>query len=82
MPRFRTLSDAVKFQVEQSAPKSEFPLSSPLSSALGQGVPAAKTVQSTNVFRWGESTWGVDTVGPYAFPGQLNDNDVPPGGVN
>lgn len=63
MPKFRSLSEAIRFQILQVSPPIEVPITSPLSVQLGAAVPLASefTLQD-NVFRWGFSTWGVEDI--------------------
>jgi hypothetical protein len=64
MPRFRTLSDAITSTIDAQVPKLNFPDGSVLNQQVGR-IPFS---QDTNYnkkdenFRWGFSTWGLETI--------------------
>lgn len=77
MPHFRTLSEAIIFQVERVAPKISISPASPLAVLTGQNLPVFQADNSqAGVLRWGASTWGIEPVTNLYKP----DQPTPPNG--
>lgn len=74
MARFRSLSEAVRHHVESVINVSDISQALPMSVHAGQ----AKVLDEDSghaeniVMRWGTSTFGVEPVTGYLFPGQLS----------
>lgn len=76
MPRFRGLSEVIRFHVENLVPTQEIPQALPLSVQMGQGkVLREDRTETKRVLRWGESTWGVEQATSFEFPGQVAAED-------
>lgn len=72
MSRFRSLSEAVRYHVDHVLVVHEISQTLPLSVQSGQGRQFDEDAgrSASVVLRWGNSTWGVEPVTGYAFPGQ------------
>lgn len=70
MPRFFTLSDAIRAQVEQLLPPANIPTGSPLAPSLSASAPLPSNSDSpvSGIQRWGFSTWGVEPFIGQEFP--------------
>jgi hypothetical protein len=69
MPRFRTLSEAIRTQVAEYAPRLDVAVGTPLAAQLAQNL--ANTLSDdpqSGVLRWGSSTWGIEPVIGLPFP--------------
>lgn len=76
MPRFRGLSEVIRFHVENLMPPQEIPQALPLSLQMGQGKTFREDrTETKRVLRWGESTWGVESATSFEFPGQPASGD-------
>ncbi|MBS1722322.1 MAG: hypothetical protein JSS66_04860 [Armatimonadetes bacterium] len=77
MPRFRSLSEAVRYHVEQVVNVTDVPQSLVLSVETNQAklLDEGGSRSDSIVLRWGSSTWGVEAVTGYSFPGQLSTTD-------
>jgi hypothetical protein len=76
MPRFRGLSEVIRFHVENLVPAQDIPQALPLSLQMGQGkLLREDRTETKRVLRWGESTWGVEHATSYMFPGQQPETD-------
>lgn len=73
MARFRTLSEAVRYHVEQLASVTEIPSTLPLSVQAGRksAFDDDSGRPDSIVLRWGVSTWGVEPATGYLFPGVI-----------
>ncbi len=74
MPKFFSLTDAINYNIDRSI-KDNTPAASP-SSIYSQNLPAeARTSNNSqgNVFRWGFSTWGVETITGLSKPEDIID---------
>jgi len=64
MPRFRTLSDAINTAIDTQVQKINFPDGSVLNHQIGK-IPYqqdANYYKKDVDFRWGFSTWGLETI--------------------
>lgn len=71
MARFKNLSEAIRSQIPA---KQQFPAGSPIAFQTGDNIGYTdinNTQPSTDVFRWGYSVWGVDTI-----TGQKSPQDI------
>lgn len=64
MPRFTSLSSVIANQIAKTVPSAKMPDGSAVNTFVGN-VPLTTEYnikQSTEVFRWGISTWGVEDI--------------------
>jgi len=73
MSRFRSLSEAVRYHVENVINVSDISQALPMSVHAGQAkiLDEGSGYSANSVMRWGTSTFGVEPVTGYLFPGQL-----------
>lgn len=63
MPRFTSLSQAVRFYVREFAPTLQVAQGTILSVQMGQNIPQALGSElESGVQRWGFSTWGIEPI--------------------
>lgn len=74
MPRFRSLSEAVRHHVENVINVNDISQALPMSVNSGQArvLDENSGYSQNSVIRWGTSTFGVEPVTGYLFPGQLS----------
>lgn len=74
MARFRSLSEAVRYHVENVVSVSDVSQALPISLNSGQArmLDEGSGYSANSVMRWGTSTFGVEPATGYLFPGQLS----------
>lgn len=77
MSRFRSLSEAVRYHVENVINVSDISQALPMSVHAGQArtLDEGSGYATNNVMRWGTSTFGVEPATGYLFPGQLSTSE-------